>query len=183
MADARIVINGYGQLELNQVTFPRTGQVEAQCKLADTFTDAAPAEVGMLLAVDKANGLVKLPVTAETLPVALNYSTEKIYNQFTPGLKNFYQTAEKGFLPRMGYLSVGEVFTTNCLARNTTDFTNDEAAWTALDSLGTTPVYGGISTTGAIALSKAKPTVGPVLKAVKKTTMPDGQPAVKFQVQ
>ena len=73
MADARIVIDGYGQLELNQVTFPRTGQVEAQCKLADTFTDAAPAEVGMLLAVDKANGLVKLPVEAETLPVALNY--------------------------------------------------------------------------------------------------------------
>ena len=30
MALQRVTIDGYGQLELNRVTFPRDGQIEAQ---------------------------------------------------------------------------------------------------------------------------------------------------------
>ena len=33
MAIKRMVIDGYGQLELNQVAFPRDGRIEAQCAL------------------------------------------------------------------------------------------------------------------------------------------------------
>ena len=83
----------------------------------------------------------------------------------------------------MGYLTIGDVFTTNCICYDTTDFTDDEALKTALAAVKTTALYGGISTTGAIKIGKTKPTVGPVLKVAKATTMPDGQFAVEFQVQ
>lgn len=180
MALQRFTIDGYGQIEPNNVTFTRDGRVEAQCALG---SDDMIAENGMLLAVDVANRVVKFPTESETLPIAIHYSTEKIYNQFTPGLKNFKLKKKDGYYPRMGYLTVGEVFTTNCLCYDTTDFTDDETLKTALAAAGTTPVYGGISTLGAIKLQKAKPTVGPVLKVAKATTMPDGQYAVEFQVQ
>ena len=36
MAFKRFVIDGFGQLELNQVAFRRDGRVEAQCALDDT---------------------------------------------------------------------------------------------------------------------------------------------------
>ena len=52
-----------------------------------------------------------------------------------------------------------------------------------MDNIDTTPLYGGISEAGAIKLSATAPTVGPVLLAVEKTTMPDGQFAIKFQVK
>ena len=53
------------------------------------------------------------------------------------------------------------------------------------EKLKTTPLYGGISTMGAIKVSKTAPTEGPVLMAVLGTgagSMPDGQFAIKFQV-
>lgn len=179
MALKRLVIDGYGQIEPNNVTFTRDGRVEAQCALD---TDLV-AENGMLLAVDAANRLVKLPGASETLPIAINYTSEKIYNQFTPGLKNFHLEANKGHCPRMGYLTVGEVFTTNCICFENTEFTDESNLKTAIKAAGTTPVYGGISTIGAIKLTKTKPTVGPVLRVTKETTMPDGQYAVELQVQ
>lgn len=180
MALQRFTIDGFGQIEPNNVTFTRDGRVEAQCALA---SEDFVAENGMLLAVDTANMIVKAPGASETLPIALHYSTEKNYNQFTPGLKNFRLTKKDGYYPRMGYLTIGEVFTTNCLCYDTTDFTDDAALKTAVAAAGTTALYGGISTLGAIKIGKTKPTVGPVLKVAKATTMPDGQYAVEFQVQ
>ena len=88
-------------------------------------------------------------------------------------------------MPRLGYLSVGELWTTNCLCYDDSEFTNDEAVFEAVkdkETLTSNPVYGGISEVGATKLSKTKPTAGPVLRVVEKTTMPDGQFAVKFQV-
>lgn len=82
----------------------------------------------------------------------------------------------------MGYLSVGDLFTTNCLCYNNTDFTDETALEEALGKLGETVVYGGADASGRICLSKTKPTYGPVLKAVKFYTMPNGEPGVKFQV-
>ena len=185
MALNRLTIDGYGQLELNNVSFPRDGRIEAQCGLAATFTKDAPAEVGMLLAVDKANKKVILPSATEKCPIALNYSTEKIYDQFNPGLKNFrmvYDANGEYFFPRMGYLAVGEVFTTNCLCYDTTDFTNDAALIVALKACATTAVYVAPSTLGAGQVKKALPESGLALQVVEATTMPDGQFAVKLQV-
>lgn len=202
MSVQRYSINGYGVLELNQVAFPTTGTIEAQCKLnyydatasagdfkkLSTDANGVICEVGMLLAVDKANGLVKLPTASETNPVGLNYTTEWIYDSYKKGLNQFAMTQDIAggeFLPRIGYLTVGDKFTTNCLAYDTDDFTDDDAVDTALAAYKTTPVYGGISTTGAIQLytSISDITAGPVLKVVKDYTLPDGlSHGVMFQV-
>lgn len=178
MSLQRYTIDGYGQIELNNVAFRRDGRIEAQCKLDATDFATVPAENGMLLAVDDKAKVIKFATNAN-LPIALHYSSEHMYNQFTPGLKNF--KLERGtFLPRLGYLAVGDKFTTNCIAYDTTEYADDAAVDTALAGSGT--VYGGISATGAIKITATKPTVGPVLKVTKVTTMPDGTFGLKFQV-
>ena len=194
MALKRFEINGYGQLELNNVFFRREGAIEAQCALdpasfateGKANEDLIYAENGMLLAVDKANGLVKLPGEDSTLPIALNYSTEHMYDERYKNLGSYYLPAGT-FYPRLGYLKKGEVFTTNCLCYDSTvdtDFTDDEAVKAALADCANTPIFGIPSACGAIQLTKASivndTRIG--LKVVKYYTMPDGTPGVKFQV-
>ena len=52
MAIKRFVIDGYGQIELNNCAFRRDGRIEAQCALDATDFATLPAENGMLLAVE-----------------------------------------------------------------------------------------------------------------------------------
>lgn len=168
---ARFVIDGYGQVELNQVAFRRDGRIEAQCKIASGIDYL---ENGMLLAVDNVKREVKLPVADGSDLIALHYSSEHIYDERTPGLKNFKLDAGT-FFPRLGYLAKGDKFTTNCL----------ETAMSADDMKAAvaTGLYGCESTSGAIEVSTTKPEgKAVVLQAVLATTMPDGQFALKFQV-
>lgn len=191
MALKRLVIDGYGQLELNQVAFRRDGRIEAQCFLDKADFAELPAENGMLLAVDRVNRTIKFPVD-DSLPIALNYTAEHMYDERQVGLKDFKLTIQDrtrldgdNFLPRLGYLSIGELFTTNCICYDDSEFANEEALKEATknkETLTATPVYGGISEQGAIKVSATKPTVGPVLKVVEPFSMPDGQFAYKFQV-
>ena len=193
MAFKRFVIDGYGQLELNQVAFRRDGRVEAQCALDDTDFASVPAENGMLLAVDRVNRKIKFPKSAviATCPVALNYTTEHMYDERANALKDF--KLELGeFYPRLGFLSIGEFFTTNCVGYDSAEWTAtgsgdtaktaDENFKAACAAVATTPLYGGISDEGAIAVSATAPEDGPVLKVVEVTTMPDGSFGIKFQV-
>lgn len=178
MADKRLVIDGFGQVELNQVAFRRDGRIEAQCALDDTDFASVPAENGMLLAVDRVNRKIKF-ATDDSMPIALNYTTEHMYDERANALKDF--KLERGtFYPRMGFLSVGELFTTNCICFDDGEYADNDAV-EAID-LSAGQVYGGISANGAIKISATKPTAGPVLLVVEKTTMPDGQFALKFQV-
>lgn len=182
MALKRLVIDGFGQVELNQVSFRRDGRVEAQCALDATDFADVPAENGMLLAVDRVNRTVKF-ATDDSMPIALNYTSEHMYDERANALKDF--KLERGtFLPRLGFLSVGELFTTNCISMDDGEFADEDALATATtaEALTSAPVYGGISEEGAIKVSATKPTAGPVLLAVEQTTMPDGQFALKFQV-
>lgn len=181
MAVKRLLIDGFGQIELNQVAFRRDGRIEAQCALGADFDEVA-AENGMLLAVDNINRVVKFPVAGEVFPIALNYSTEHLYDERARGLKNF-RLMKGEFYPRLGYLAVGDKFTTNCLCADDAEFADIDAVKEAYE--GETMLYGGISEMGAIKVSATKPTEGPVLLAVKGTgagSMPDGQFAIKFQV-
>lgn len=195
MALKRFEIDGYGQIELNNVAWRRDGRIEAQCKLKETtynengtvkeqnFDKAVPAENGMLLAVDKVNGVIKF-AEDDTLPVAVHYSSEHMYDERTPGLKNF-ALVPGTFLPRMGYPAVGDLWTTNTLCYDAAEFKDDDALIEALKKINETPIYGGISGAegkGAVKLSKTAPSVGPVLKVVKYYTMPNGTPGVKLQV-
>lgn len=182
MATQRFVIDGYGQLELNNVAFRRDGRVEAQCALDATDFASVPAENGMLLAVDRVNRVVKF-ATDDSLPIALNYTAEHMYDERANGLKDF--KLERGsFLPRLGYLAAGDLFTTNCISYDTGDYANDAAvkAATTKAALVAAPMYGGIGADGSILIADSTPSDGPVLLAVEGTTMPDGQFGIKFQV-
>jgi hypothetical protein len=122
---------GFGQLEPSQVWFTRSGMIEAQCELdPEKFADHFPmtpanqaankiyAEVGAFLMVDKANKIATVPtaaLSAKGFPMGINYSTEKIYNQFTPGRRNFAMIAGE-FLPRIGYVAPGMRICTNTVA-------------------------------------------------------------------
>jgi hypothetical protein len=179
----RFVIDGYGQVELNQVAFRRDGRIEAQCALGDDFNDVS-AENGMLLSVNNVKRVVNFPKSDEIYPVALNYTTEHMYDERANGLKDF--KLDKGeFLPRLGYLAVGDKFTTNCLCYDDAEFASDEALIEAYAAVETTPLYGTVSTMGAIKVTKTKPSAGVVLLAVLGTgagSMPDGQFGMKFHV-
>ena len=193
MAFKRYVIDGFGQLELNQVAFRRDGRVEAQCALDATDFADVPAENGMILAVDRINRAIKFATedNVEVMPVAINYTTEHMYDERANALKDF--KLERGtFYPRLGFLSAGELFTTNCIGYDSEEWTAtgsgdtaktaDENFETACKAVKTTPLYGGVSDEGAIAVSATAPTYGPVLKVVEATTMPDGTFGLKFQV-
>ena len=180
MSLKRLVIDGYGQLELNRVAFPRDGRIEAQCALDDTDFASVPAENGMLLAIDRVNRKVKFAAD-DSMPIALNYTTEHMYDERQRSLKDF--KLELGeFYPRMGFLAMGDLFTTNCLGYDDGEFASEDDFLDACDDIKTTALFGGISAAGVIKVSATKPTAGPVLMAVEKTTMPDGQFAIKFQV-
>lgn len=171
MALKRLVIDGYGQLELNQVAFRRDGRIEAQAKLA---SGVEYVENGMLLAIDPVARTVGMPTANEGL-IALNYTTEHMYDERTPGLKNFKLDAGS-FLPRLGYLAAGDKFTTNCLAFDTEAEDVEEAIRTAIKG----GAYGQPCALGAIEITATKPTGAVALQVVEATTMPDGQFAVKF---
>jgi len=181
---ARMVIDGFGQVELNNVAFRRDGRIEAQCAL-DTaaFTENVPCENGMILRVKKAEHKITFAdASAENQLYALNYSTEHMYDERRPGLKNFSLSAQKNakgqdFYPRVGYLAAGDLWTTNCVDLGS--YANASAVASALTS---GEVFAAVGTQGAVVLNSAAPSVGPVIQVIKKTTMPDGQDAFQLQV-
>ena len=181
MAVNRLVIDGYGQLEINNCAFRRDGRVEAQCKPDATAFSSVPVENGMILAVDAAARVVK-PATDTSLPVAIVYTAEHLYDERADGLKDFYTKATNDFLPRLGYLAVGDKFTTNTICYDTAVYANESALKSAIASAAVTPVYGAVHSNGAIAVVSAAPSVGLKLRVLKGYTMPDGQYGVQFQV-
>ena len=184
MAVTRIACDGYGQLELNQVAFRRDGRIEAQSKLKayvastaeDGFDAAHPAENGMLLVFNAPKREISKPAAA-TDKVLLNYTTEHMYDERTPGLKNF-SLVPGTFLPRLGYLATGDKYTTNCVAFDSEDFDDEDAFWTAVAACDTTPLYACPCEEGAHLVSTSA--TNAVAQVVKGTTMPDGQKAIQF---
>lgn len=177
MAYNRFTIDGFGQLELNNVAFRRDGRIEAQCALVPE-----QAENGMALVVDKVKGQVRFSTGSEEKGIiALHYSAEHVYSNKDIGLKSFVLKNDS-FLPRMGYLSIGDLFTTNTIGYDTTTFANDGAVKTAVKAVKTTPVYATPAKDGSWELVKVAPTSGVVAEVVKETTMPDGQYAVQLRI-
>lgn len=166
MALKKLIEKGYGQIELNFAAFRRYGAIEAQCKMADGIEYL---ENGMLLVVDRATRTVHLPGTEGVEgPIALNYTTEHMYDERAKALKDF-KLDKDTFLPRLGYIGVADKFTTNTVVYDDT---------AAIE----TYKYGKPCTTGEykgyIELTNTKD--GAVVEVLEITTMPDGQAAVKF---
>ena len=161
---------GYGQIELNQCAFRRDGRIEAQCKIAG----ADYVENGMILAIDNTKREVRYPAAGDYM-FGLNYTSEHMYDERLVGGLKYYKTDKDSFLPRLGYLAVGDKFTTNTVVyADTLTLTN--------------AVYGYVKVgdNGYIRLSATKPedaiADAPLLRVIDaKATMPNGAPAVKFQ--
>lgn len=178
MAITRLTISGNGQIEPNRCSFLHDGNIEAQCSAK---TDL---ELGMIVAVNKAAKEVKKPAASDVLFGVL-YNGERIYDERTPGRKNYKVVSGEG--ARVGYVKAGDVYSTNCLAfdpTDTTTFASEADVWTALSetAITATPVYGKACASGYVLLSKTSGTYGPKLLAVEATDTADGQKAVKFQV-
>lgn len=175
---ARMTISGYGQVELNNVAFRRDGRIEAQCALDTTDFANVPAENGMILRVKKADHKICFAdASAANQLYALNYSAEHMYDERKPGLKNFKLEAKDDFLPRVGYLAAGDLWTTNCV-----DLGSYASVGAVASALASGAVYAAVGTQGAVVLDSAAPSVGPVIQVIKKTTMPDGTDAFQLQV-
>ena len=161
---------GYGQIELNQCAFRRDGRIEAQCKIEG----ADYVENGMILAIDNTKREVRYPAASDYM-FGLNYTSEHMYDERLVGGLKYYKTDKDSFLPRLGYLAVGDKFTTNTVVYD--------------DTLTlTNAVYGYVKAgdNGYIRLSATKPEDAidgaPLLRVIDaKATMPNGAPAVKFQ--
>ena len=161
---------GYGQIELNQCAFRRDGRIEAQCKIAG----ADYVENGMILAIDNTKHEVRYPAASDYM-FGLNYTSEHMYDERLVGGLKYYKTDKDSFLPRLGYLAVGDKFTTNTVVYD--------------DTLTiTNAVYGYVKAgdNGYIRLSATEPSDAiagaPLLRVIDaKATMPNGTPAVKFQ--
>jgi len=179
---ARLSKDGYGQVELNNVAFRRDGRIEAQCAL-DTaaFGSNDVCENGMILRVKKAEHKIGFcDASAANQLYALNYSAEHMYDERKPGLKNFKlvsAAAGEDFLPRVGYLAAGDLWTTNTIDLGSYASVADVV--TALNSGD--EVFAAAGTDGYATLTSSAPAAGLVLQVIKKTTMPDGQDAFQLQ--
>ena len=171
MADKKLNAGfGYGQIELNQCAFRRDGRIEAQCKIEG----ADYVENGMILAIDNTKREVRYPAASDYM-FGLNYTSEHMYDERLVGGLKYYKTDKDSFLPRLGYLAVGDKFTTNTVVYD--------------DALTiTNAVYGYVKAgdNGYIRLSAEKPSdaidEAPLLRVIDaKATMPNGAPAIKFQ--
>ena len=178
MAFTRLAINGNGQIELNNVAFRRDGRIEAQCKLS------VAAENGMILAVDTAKREVRLPkADGEDCPLAVVYTSEHIYSDREVGLKNFIN--KKDSYPRMGYPAIHDIWTTNTIGYDSSEFASNDAVVAAIKNAGKTALYGKVGAEGVVTLTATKPTSGLCFKVATGMgagSMPDGQVGVKLEV-
>lgn len=140
---------GYGQIEPSQVWFTRAGMSESQCELdPEKFASNFPmtpdqaaagkiyAENGAFLMIDKQNKIATVPNKAMSdkgYKMGINYSTELIYNQFTPGRRNFCMIAGE-YLPRIGFVEPGMRICTNAIAWDDAKFTIDGGTAGVTDS-------------------------------------------------
>lgn len=195
---------GFGQIEPNQVWFTRAGMSESQCaldpeKFAAHFpmnaTEATDGkiygEVGAFLTIDKAAGIATIPtkeLNDKGYPMGINYSSEKIYNQYTPGRRNFCMICGE-FLPRVGFVEPGMRITTNAVAWDDTVYTQEDSAefYTAVkDAIAAgTDVYAYVveGSNGKLTVgATAENALGNVYaKVVKAYTNADGTKSFMFQ--
>lgn len=175
MALTKLAKTGYGQLELNFAAFRRNGAIEAQCKMADGIEYL---ENGMLLAVNRKTRTVGYPTGTEGEVIALNYTTEHMYDERHQALKDF-KLEKDTFLPRLGYIGTADKFTTNTVCYDAATYADVKAI---KDALVEGTLYGKPCVTkdfeGYIELTATRD--GAYVEVLEVTTMPDGQTAIKF---
>lgn len=172
----------YASLELNQVAFPKTGMVVSQTPLGSAFTKANPCENGMWVVADKAAGAINAPAAATDSPIGIVYTTEKEYDREHYGLQRFGRKIA-GDYPRVGIFGLGDTVTTNCLQYDESTYATFAALETALNAIGTTPMYVvPVAGSAVPQLTTTKPQSGTYAKVVKYYTVPNGGKGVKYEI-
>ena len=108
----------YSIVELNKVASRKTGEIEAQCKLAEEFKkDGIKAlENGAIVYIKAATDEIVSTFDEATCVNAkyLHFSNPRRYEDGKTGMENFrYETSDDKVLPRLFKLTVGDIFTTN----------------------------------------------------------------------
>lgn len=184
----------YGIVELNNWT-DRTSK--AQLPLNSTDFASRNAQNGEFYVYDELAGSVKLP-TARTQKLMLHYSEPKVYAN-NEGLKDFSLT-KATVCPRMYELKNGSTFTTNNFELSSNASYDTWAKIKAAVDAGTV-LYGVVQVgsdahSGVIRIGTAADVTNRTvsgsnvvegdsftLKVVKATTMPNGENALKFEIQ
>ena len=192
--------NGYGQIEPNQLSAQKTGQIYASLPLDSAVS---VLENGAFMYYDYATGKVTADGEGEPMLV---YNEIKLYDDWRVRLKDFalirvgdnYVTSDlvtdemkydsginpdpahteapyrmDGFAPRLFKTNVGDIYTTNMVK---VDGTVDYAQGDYL-----APVKDSAKKVLVLEKKDNKPASGMVWVVAKRYTMPDGQPGVKLQ--
>lgn len=103
-------------VELNKVASRKTGEIEAQCKLAegiDTLDNGA-----IMLIEATTDTIVPFDYEAKEGEVLvdamyLHFSNPRRYEDGKTGMENFTYTRSEKYLPRLYKLTAGDIFTTD----------------------------------------------------------------------
>ena len=85
----------------------------------------------------------------------------------------------------MGDPATHDIWTTNTIAYDSSEFTSNDAVVAAIKNAGKTALYGKVGAEGVVTLTATKPTSGLCFKVATGMgagSMPDGQVGVKLEV-
>ena len=173
---AKFPVSKYPQLEINRAAFLKNGEVVSQLPLSADFSEEDLCFNGMWVDANKANHEIK-PAAEVTAMYGIVYTTEKEWNPQVLGLKHFAQ--KEGDYPRVGIMQRGDTFTTNCFDMG--EYDSPEAIKEALEAeeeMYIIPVAGEAMPS----LAKAAPAEGLYGQVIKYYTMPNGEPAIKYNI-
>lgn len=165
---------GYGQVEPNHLSAQRTGQIYAQQKW--TYTTDLALENGSFLKYDG--------TTDGSGEFMLVFNEIKLYKKgLQEGYKDFAVMVSESLsgevVPRLFKLNEGDIFTTNLIDPAGTTFANLAVGNLFVISTGSTATDAPAN--AAILVKDTSPTAEQTFEVLAKTTMPDGQNAVKVR--
>ena len=187
---------GYGQVEPNHLSAPRTGQVYAQLPA----TGITQLENGQFLKYDYANKKAGVGTVGDGKEWFLVFNEEKLYDERRQNHRDFVVKAsdmvDGVIYPRLLKINVGDIFTTNTFRTSAGDtVTGPDAEITMpdltigdylqIDSAGWLVKYTAgdndpdVPATGMV--FQVVPHFTQIENAQAEYTLPDRQPAVKIQ--
>lgn len=187
---------GYGQVEPNHLSAPRTGQVYAQLPA----TGITQLENGQFLKYDYANKKAGIGTNGDGKEWFLVFNEEKLYDERRQNHKDFVvkasDMADGVIYPRLLKINIGDIFTTNTFRTSAGDtVTGPDAEITMpdlaignylqIDSAGWLVKYTAgandpdVPATGMV--FQVVPHFTQIENAQAVYTLPDAQPAVKVQ--
>ena len=103
-------------VELNKVASRKTGEIEAQCKLASTLDSLDNGAIMLIEATT--DTIVPFDYEAKEGEVLvdamyLHFSNPRRYEDGKTGMENFTYTRSEKYLPRLYKLTAGDIFTTD----------------------------------------------------------------------